>query len=98
MDFVKFSIQKPVTVIVGVILVVLFGAIGLHRMPYQLSPTVIEPEISVNTIWPGATPYEIEREIIEVIRAGRDVVGVVAFQQEVPTGVQRTLPIVALWN
>ncbi len=34
-------------------------------MPYQLSPTVIEPEISVSTIWPGATPYEIEREIIE---------------------------------
>jgi HAE1 family hydrophobic/amphiphilic exporter-1 len=34
-------------------------------MPYQLSPTVTEPEITVTTIWPGATPYEIEREIIE---------------------------------
>jgi HAE1 family hydrophobic/amphiphilic exporter-1 len=34
-------------------------------MPYQLSPTVIEPEISVTTTWPGATPYEVEREIIE---------------------------------
>jgi len=26
---------------------------------------VIEPEITVTTTWPGATPYEIEREIIE---------------------------------
>ena len=34
-------------------------------MPYQLSPTVIEAEITVTTTWPGATPYEIEREIIE---------------------------------
>ena len=34
-------------------------------MPYQLSPSVIEPEITVTTNWPGATPYEIEREIIE---------------------------------
>ncbi len=65
MDIVQFSIKKPVTVIVGVILVVLFGLIGLQRMPYQLSPTVTEPEITVRTTWVGATPYEIERDIIE---------------------------------
>jgi len=65
MNAVKFSIEKPVTVIVAVILVILFGLIGLSRMPYQLSPTVIEPEITVTTIWAGATPYEVEREIIE---------------------------------
>ena len=65
MDAVKFSIEKPVSIIVGVILIVLFGIIGLTRMPYQLSPTVIEPEITVTTTWPGATPYEVEREIIE---------------------------------
>ncbi|MBW2412301.1 MAG: efflux RND transporter permease subunit, partial [Deltaproteobacteria bacterium] len=65
MDIVKFSIEKPVTIIVAIILVVLFGLIGLMRMPYQLSPTVIEPDITVTTSWPGATPYEIEREIIE---------------------------------
>ena len=65
MNPIKFSIEKPVTVIVGVILVILFGLIGLQRLPYQLSPTVIEPEISVTTTWTGATPYEIEREIIE---------------------------------
>jgi HAE1 family hydrophobic/amphiphilic exporter-1 len=65
MNIVQFSIKKPVTVIVGIILVVLFGLIGLFKMPYQLSPDVTEPEISVTTIWTGATPYEIEREIIE---------------------------------
>jgi len=65
MNAVKFSIEKPVTVLVGVILIVLFGLIGLARMPYQLSPTVIEPEITVATTWAGATPYEVEREIIE---------------------------------
>jgi HAE1 family hydrophobic/amphiphilic exporter-1 len=65
MDIVRFSIEKPVTVIVGVALVVLFGLIGLLSMPYQLSPTVTEPEITVTTTWLGASPYEIEREIIE---------------------------------
>lgn len=43
----------------------LFGVIGLRTMPYQLTPSVIEPEITVTTTWAGATPYEIEREIIE---------------------------------
>ncbi len=65
MDIVRFSIEKPVTIIVGVLLILLFGIIGLLKMPYQLSPTVIEPEIAVSTFWEGATPYEIEREIIE---------------------------------
>jgi HAE1 family hydrophobic/amphiphilic exporter-1 len=65
MDLIRTSISKPVTVIVGVILAVLFGIIGLVRLPYQLTPDVTEPEITVTTLWPGATPYEIEREIIE---------------------------------
>ncbi|TVM19683.1 AcrB/AcrD/AcrF family protein [Oceanidesulfovibrio indonesiensis] len=65
MDIVRFSIKNPVTVLVGVILVLLFGIIGLYSLPYQLSPTVTEPQISVTTTWPGATPYDIEREIIE---------------------------------
>lgn len=65
MDIVRFSIKNPVTVLVGVILILLFGIIGLYALPYQLSPTVTEPQISVTTTWPGATPYDIEREIIE---------------------------------
>ncbi len=65
MDTVKFSIKKPVTVIVGVIFVALFGLIGLFSMPYQLSPNVSMPEIAVSTAWPGATPFEVERDIIE---------------------------------
>jgi HAE1 family hydrophobic/amphiphilic exporter-1 len=65
MDVVQFSIKNPVTVIVGVILIVLFGLIGLFTMPYQLSPDVTEPEITITTTWLGATPYEIERDVIE---------------------------------
>lgn len=65
MDFIKTSIEKPVALIVAVILILLFGLMGLFGLPYQLTPDVTEPEITVTTIWPGATPYEIEREIIE---------------------------------
>ena len=65
MDLIKFSIKNPVTIIVSVLIVVLFGFISLGNLPYQLTPNVAKPEIKITTTWAGATPYEIEREIIE---------------------------------
>ena len=47
-----------------IILIVLFGFISLFRLPIQLTPNVEDPEITVQTVWPGASPQEIEREII----------------------------------
>ena len=65
MDIVKYALSKPVSVIVGVILIVTFGLIGLNKLPVQLTPDVETPQITVQTTWGGATPYEIEKEIIE---------------------------------
>ena len=65
MKIIRDAIRFPVTTAVGVILLVLFGAIGLSRLPIQLTPNVEEPEITVRTIWPGASPHEVEREIID---------------------------------
>ncbi len=58
-------ICRPVVILVGMILLSLFGILSLMTMPYQLTPKVTRPVISVNTTWTGATPYEIEREIVE---------------------------------
>jgi len=65
MDIIHFAIAKPVSVIVGVILLVMFGLVAFASLPIQLSPNVESPVVSVYTIWPGATPYEIERDIVE---------------------------------
>ena len=65
MDLIKFSIKNPVTIIVSVLIVVLFGFLSLSKLPYQLTPSVTKPEIKITTTWAGATPHEIEREIIE---------------------------------
>jgi len=65
MDFLKFAINRPVTIAVFVILIVLFGLIGLTKLPVQLVPDTELPKIEVNTQWPGATPAEMESEIVE---------------------------------
>ena len=65
MKIVEGAIRSPVKTAVGAILLGLFGVIALVRIPVQLTPTVEEPEVSVSTFWPGASPQEIEQEIID---------------------------------
>ncbi|MFG0296584.1 MAG: efflux RND transporter permease subunit, partial [Maioricimonas sp. JB045] len=64
MQLIDSFVRSPVKVSVGVLLVALFGFVALTRMPMQLTPEVQTPTITVETRWPGASPQEIEREII----------------------------------
>ncbi len=65
MKIITDAVRFPVTTAVGVILLILFGFIALAQIPVQLTPTVDEPTITVTTFWPGASPQEVEREIID---------------------------------
>lgn len=62
---IELAIRKPVAVAVGVIVVVMFGSLSLLRVPIQLIPDITKPQITVETTWLGASPHEIEREIID---------------------------------
>ncbi len=64
MQFIEFVVANPVKVAVGVLLLVLFGVVALFRMPMQLTPEVQTPTITIETRWPGASPQEVEREIV----------------------------------
>ncbi len=63
MDLIRWSITRPVAVSVVVMLVVLFGLIGLVAIPVQLTPTVDRSVVTVDTIWPGRGPEEVVDEI-----------------------------------
>lgn len=64
MNFIRLSVERPVAVAAVVILTVMLGLIALVRIPIQLIPEVNKPIISVVTNWFGASPAEVEREII----------------------------------
>lgn len=66
MRIVDTAIKKPVTVSVGVILIVLFGLLTLFRIPVQLTPDVDLAQVAVSTFWPGASPLEVEQEITDL--------------------------------
>ena len=65
MDFARISVNQPVTVTVGVILTLMAGLLAIGRLPIQLTPNVEDTIIAVETFWEGASPQEIEQEIVD---------------------------------
>lgn len=63
MNLIKLSIERPIAVISAVLMMVMFGIVALQTIPIQLIPDVNRPVISIRTLWPGAAPAEVEREI-----------------------------------
>jgi HAE1 family hydrophobic/amphiphilic exporter-1 len=67
MNIIAFCVRHAVPVIVGVLLVMLFGVIAMFMIPRQLTPTVEVPVVGVSVVWPGAAPQEMESAIVERI-------------------------------
>ena len=64
MDIIKASIERPIAVVAAIFMTIVLGFIALERIPIQLAPDVNKPVITISTYWYGASPYEIEREIV----------------------------------
>ena len=67
--FSKFSVKKPYTVWVGVVLVLVLGFVSLTRMTTDLLPNMSLPYALVITTDPGASPEEVEKSITAPIEA-----------------------------
>ena len=62
---IKYALENPVKVLVGIFFVVLFGVQAAFNMPYRLIPNIEYPQITIRTTWTGASPYDMEKEIID---------------------------------
>ncbi len=63
MKLIDASIKRPVSVIVGILLVSLFGYVSLRELPIQMKPAVEKPIITVSTAYPAAAPQEVEEQV-----------------------------------
>jgi HAE1 family hydrophobic/amphiphilic exporter-1 len=86
-------IARPVTVTVGLILVILAGLLSVAGLPIQLTPDVTIPTVTVTTRWPGSSPAEVEAELLEdQEEALKSVIGLVRMESEAkPDQAQITL-------
>jgi len=58
--FAKFSVRKPFTILVAVVLVIVLGAVSFSNMTPDLLPKIDLPYIMVMTTYVGAAPEEVE--------------------------------------
>ncbi len=74
MKIIGFSIGRPVTIIMLMTAMLLFGSIAFSRLPINLLPDITYPTLTVRTEYIGAAPNEIENLVSEPIE---EAVGVV---------------------
>lgn len=63
----KFSVKKPYTVVVGVVLIIILGVVSFTKMTVDLLPSMNLPYAIVMTTYPGASPEEVEEIVTKPV-------------------------------
>ena len=66
----KFSVKRPMTVFVVVMIIIALGIVSLPGMTPDLMPSIDLPYVVVMTTYPGATPEEIEEQVTRPLEEG----------------------------
>ena len=72
----KFSVKKPFTVLVAVVMILILGFVAVTKMDTNLLPNVNTPYLMVVTVYPGASPERVESEVSDVLQNALTVPGV----------------------
>ncbi|MCH5339163.1 MAG: efflux RND transporter permease subunit [Acetatifactor sp.] len=65
----KFSVRKPYTVLVGVVLAIILGVVSFTRMTADLLPSISLPYVIVMTTYVGASPETVETSVTQPVEA-----------------------------
>ena len=66
----KFSVKKPFTVFVAVVIFIILGAVSFTKMSTDLLPDFSLPYVVVVTTYPGASPDKVEASVTEPLESG----------------------------
>ena len=74
----KFSVKKPYTILVAVIMVLVLGVVSVMNMTTDLLPSISLPYLIVITTYPGASPERVEATVSEPMEQALGTVSGVA--------------------
>lgn len=82
----KFSVKRPYTVLVGVVLILILGVVSFMNLQTDLLPSIDLPYVVVITSYPGASPEEVEmivtRPIEQVLATTSNIENVSSISSE----------------
>jgi len=64
---ISFFVKRPVTTIIFVLVFVVLGIVSFFNLLIERTPRIDLPLVSIKTIYPGASPIEIETQMIKKI-------------------------------
>ena len=71
----KIAINRPITTLMYVIALVVFGYMSFKSMPSALFPNIDFPMVTVKTVYPGAEPSTIESQVTDKIEEAISQIG-----------------------
>src|SRR5438552_2706238 len=84
----RVSIQRPILATMLNLVIVLFGVIGLSRLPVRQLQDIDPPIVSVTTVFPGANARVVETEVTERLEeAINNIEGIKTLRSESREGV-----------
>ncbi|MGC9365769.1 MAG: efflux RND transporter permease subunit [bacterium] len=63
MRFINLFVHRPVFTAMLFLALMVLGIISVFNLPYELLPDITKPEISIVTMYSGASPEIVEREV-----------------------------------
>ncbi len=69
MNLTKISVRRPVTTFMGILIVLVFGALSIMNINVDMMPDMNIPIVVVSTTYDGAGAYEIESLITEPLES-----------------------------
>ncbi|MCX6120864.1 MAG: efflux RND transporter permease subunit [Ignavibacteriales bacterium] len=67
MTITELSIKRPTLVVVVFTVIAVLGLFSYFQLKYELLPKMSIPVVVVQTIYPGASPYEVENNVSKII-------------------------------
>jgi len=81
MPLSKFALKNPISILMLAIAVVVLGATSVNKLPIDVFPNITMPVVVVGTLFPGASPADVERAITYPIEKAVSAVNNVSYIQ-----------------
>jgi len=66
----QFAINRPITILMAVLSLIIFGMMSYRSMPVNLFPNIDFPVVTVQTTYAGADPLTVESKVTDLIEEG----------------------------
>lgn len=67
MSITEISVKRPTLIVVLFTILCFFGMLGYQNLNYELLPDISSPVLTISTVYPGASPAEVESSVTKKV-------------------------------